>query len=220
MKKKTWPLLLLTIIALCLIASIPLWHGKSRPHPKAQVSRITRRNRRSPHHEAVTWGYPFKKLYEKKVHFESGQEFGHTDFLRRVKPKSYFHDGWDFGFSEVGHQPVLAVHSGVVHRVHFRNGMDLYIWVISKDGYVEIYQEGFLSDTDIYVKKGQHIKCGQKIGRLTGSHLHLGITRINKHYIDKHGDPCANWWKDNGTWLNPMQTINEHMKAEHQTTEQ
>ncbi len=103
--------------------------------------------------------------------------------------------------------PVLAVHNGIVHRVHFKPGMGLYVWVISKDGYVEIYQEGFVNDTDIYVKKGQKIKRGQKIGRLTGSHLHLGITKTNKHYINKHGDPCGNWWKNDGTWLNPMKII-------------
>lgn len=62
---------------------------------------------------------------------------------------------------------------------------------------------------DIYVKKGQKIKLGQKIGRLTGSHIHLGITKTDKDYIDKHGVPCHYYWKDNGTWLNPMKIIED-----------
>lgn len=158
------------------------------------------------------WAYPFKRLTQKQVKFKSGQKFGKTDFLRRVKPKSYFHDGYDFGFSEVGHSTVYAVHPGVVHKVKYRPGMDLYIWIISPDGYVQVYQEGFLNDTDIYVKKGQHVKLGQKIGRLTGSHIHLGITKTSKHYIDKHGDPCRNWWRNNGTWLDPMAIIDQDQK--------
>ena len=158
----------------------------------------------------VTWGYPFKKLYEKKIKFKSGQKFGETDVIRRYYPtKSYFHDGYDFGFSEIGHSTVYAVHAGTVHKVKYAPGLGLYVWVISKDGYVEIYQEGFLSITDIYVKKGQKIKLGQKIGRLTGSHVHLGITKTDKDYIDKHGVPCHYYWKDNGTWLNPMKIIED-----------
>ena len=158
----------------------------------------------------VTWGYPFKRLYEKKIKFKSGQKFGETDVIRRYYPtKSYFHDGYDFGFSEVGHSTVYAVHAGKVHQVKYAPGLGLYVWVISKDDYVEIYQEGFLSITDIYVKKGQELKLGQKIGRLTGSHIHLGITKTDKNYIDKHGVPCRNYWRNNGTWLNPMKIIED-----------
>lgn len=102
----------------------------------------------------MTWGYPFKRYMKKKIKFKSGQKFGQTDVIRRYYPtKSYFHDGYDFGFSEVGHSTVYAVHAGTVHRVKYARGLGLYVWVISDDGYVEIYQEGFLSITDIYVKK-------------------------------------------------------------------
>lgn len=213
MKKKPFLILILTIIIISILVIAPFWATHMRTsnnssHP--QTSKTTKKKEKNTYQ--ATWGYPFKRLNQKKISFKSGQKFGKTDVMRRVKPKSYFHDGYDFGFSEVGHSPVLAVHSGVVHRVHFRPGMGLYVWVISKDGFVEIYQEGFLNDYDIYVKKGQHIKLGQKIGKLTGSHIHLGITKTDKHYIDKHGDPCGNWWKDNGTWLNPMKIINSDLK--------
>lgn len=215
MKKNNRLILILTIIVICFVASIPLWHNRHNLHQQpSRISRVAKnKNKRSAKKHKVTWGYPFKKLYQKKIKFKSGQEFGETDFLRRIKPKSYFHDGYDFGFSEVGHSAVLAVHPGTVHKVKFRPGMGLYVWVISPDGYVEVYQEGFLSITDIYVKKGQKVKLGQKIGRLTGSHIHLGITKTNNHYIDKHGDPCGNWWKNNGTWLNPMKIITSNIQA-------
>ncbi|RVU71707.1 M23 family metallopeptidase [Lactobacillus xujianguonis] len=207
-------LLLITLLIICGIASYLLWHGHQNfDYEQGTVSRVHHHHHKKKKTHPVTWGYPFKRLYEKKIKFKSGQKYGQTDILRRTKPKSYFHDGYDFGFSEVGHSPVLAVHTGTVHRVHYRTGMGLYVWVISPDGYVEIYQEGFLSITDIYVKKGQKVKLGQKIGRLTGSHIHLGITKTDKDYIDKHGDPCGNWWKDNGTWLNPMKIINDNLKG-------
>lgn len=212
MQKQGKSLALVALLAIILFASIPLikndFNAAIRPLP---VKHTKKPKKKKPH--KITWGYPFKRLYQKKIKFKSGQKYGETDVLRRADKNSYFHDGYDFGFSEVGHSPVLAVHSGTVHKVKYKAGMGLYIWVISDDGYVEIYQEGFLSITDIYVKKGQHIKLGQKIGKLTGSHLHLGITKTDKHYIDKHGDPCGNWWKNNGTWLNPMKIITDDIDA-------
>ncbi|EFG56340.1 peptidoglycan DD-metalloendopeptidase family protein [Lactobacillus amylolyticus] len=212
MKKISRILLAIGIIAIVIFAAQPLWRSNSFFNPVHHTSQVKKKSITKKKKKYVpTWGYPFKRLYEKKNKFKSGQKYGETDVLRRTSPKSYFHDGYDFGFSEVGHKAVLAVHAGTVHRVHYRAGMGLYVWIISKDGYVEIYQEGFLNNYDIYVKKGQHVKLGQKIGELTGSHIHLGITKTDKHYIDKHGDPCGNWWKNNGTWLNPMKIINDDL---------
>lgn len=214
MKKTSRIFLALIILVIVLFAAVPmLEHSHLGQSSKTTEIKPKKHKTKKKKLKPATWGYPFKRMEHKKIKFESGQEFGKTDIIRRYKPKSYFHDGWDFGFSEVGHSPVYAVHAGTVHKVKYRAGMGLYVWVISPDGYVEVYQEGFLNDFDIYVKKGQKIKLGQKIGKLTGSHIHLGITRINKHYIDKHGDPCGNWWKDNGTWLNPMQIINKNLGA-------
>lgn len=212
MKKKTYLLLIIGIIVIILFGAFPLWKHKDLHLQSVKTSQVKKKPKVKKKYPPATWAYPFKRLDEKKIKFKSGQKFGKTDIMRRVRPKSYFHDGYDFGFSEVGHSPVLAVHAGKVHRIHYRPGMGLYVWIISKDGYVEVYQEGFLNDYDIYVKKGQQVKLGQKIGKLTGSHIHLGITKTNKHYIDKHGDPCGNWWKDNGTWLNPMQIITADLK--------
>lgn len=142
----------------------------------------------------------------------NAQTFGITNYMRSTTPPSYFHDGWDFGFSEVGHSNVYAIHQGTVKKVAYGNGLGWFIWVISPDNYVEVYQEGFNKKKDIYVKTGQKIKLDQKIGKLTGSHLHLGVTQTNKDYINKYGFPCKNWNVNNGTWLNPIEVIKSNLK--------
>lgn len=158
------------------------------------------------------WTYPFKANDKYGVRpMSNAQVFGMTNYMRSVNPPSYFHDGWDFGHSEVGYSPVYAIHAGTVKKVAYGSGLGWFIWVISPDKYVEVYQEGFTKKSDIYVKSGQKIKAGQKIGRLTGSHLHLGLTKTDKKYINQHGFPCNNWNVDNGTWLNPISVIQKYM---------
>ncbi|MDO4912297.1 MAG: M23 family metallopeptidase [Lactobacillus sp.] len=158
----------------------------------------------------ATWGWPFKKIKDSGPKYEDGQQFGKTGYARDHKGKpTYWHDGWDFGWGEVGkNASVLCVHSGVVHKVGWAPGIGNYIWIISKDGYVTVYQEAFINMTDIIVKKGQHVKLGQKLGVLTGNHLHLGVTRTDKPYIKKkYHAPDNNYWSDNGVWLNPVELI-------------
>lgn len=161
----------------------------------------------------LKWAYPFKANKKNCVRpMYNAQTFGITNYMRSTTPPSYFHDGWDFGFSEVGHSNVYAIHQGTVKKVAYGNGLGWFIWVISPDNYVEVYQEGFNKKKDIYVKTGQKIKLGQKIGKLTGSHLHLGVTQTNKDYINKYGFPCKNWNVNNGTWLNPIEVIKSNLK--------
>ncbi|KAA8815003.1 M23 family metallopeptidase, partial [Lactobacillus crispatus] len=118
----------------------------------------------------LKWAYPFKANKKNGVRpMYNAQTFGITNYMRSTTPPSYFHDGWDFGFSEVGHSNVYAIHQGTVKKVAYGNGLGWFIWVISPDNYVEVYQEGFNKKKDIYVKTGQKIKLGQKIGKLTGS---------------------------------------------------
>lgn len=162
----------------------------------------------------LTWGYPFAVQKKKGVRpMYNAQTFGITDYIRSYNPLSYFHDGWDFGVSEVGKKAtVKAIHPGTVKEVKYGSGLGWYVWVISDDKYVEIYQEGFNSKKDIKVKAGQKIKTGQKIGKLTGTHLHLGLTKTTHKYINKHGYPCNNWYRNVGTWINPVSTIEKHVK--------
>lgn len=101
------------------------------------------------------------------------QTFGMTDYMRSVNPPSYFHDGWLRSWL------LTCLRYCTVKKVAYDSGLGWFIWVISPDKYVEIYQEGFNNKSDIYVK------TGQKIGKLTGSHLHLGLTKTTKKYINK-----------------------------------
>lgn len=163
----------------------------------AAVDSNTTTTTTEPEKNTYKWTYPFKACDK----MSKAQTFGMTDYMRSVNPPSYFHDGWDFGHSEVGYSPVYAIHEGTVKKVAYDSGLGWFIWVISPDKYVEIYQKGFNNKSDIY------IKAGQKIGKLTGSHLHLGLTKTTKKYINKNGFPCNNWNVDNGTWLKPISTI-------------
>lgn len=162
----------------------------------------------------LTWGYPFAVQKKKGVRpMYNSQTFGITDYARSYNPLSYFHDGWDFGVSEVGKKAtVKAIHPGTVKEVKYGAGLGWYVWVISDDKYVEIYQEGFNSKKDIKVKAGQKIKTGQKIGKLTGTHLHLGLTKTTHKYINKNGYPCNNWYRNVGTWMNPVKMIEKNVK--------
>lgn len=197
------------------------WHGgfDQQIGKKAQPKEMALKKTKTLTDSQI-WGYPFSKCYMKKIKYKSGQKFGKTDVVRRVYPsKSYFHDGWDFGWSEVGKKaPVLAVHSGTVKKIAYCSGLEYFVWIVSDDGYVEIYQEGFLNPDDIVVKKGQKVKVGQKIGNMTGSHLHLGVTKTDKDYITKKEKlPFKNYWKDNDTWLNPMELITKSLKLQEET---
>jgi len=66
MKKRNKFLLFLAIIILVVVATIPLWQKKTSSHYKT-TSRVTQIRKVSKHkkHKA-TWGYPFKRLYEKR----------------------------------------------------------------------------------------------------------------------------------------------------------
>lgn len=92
-------------------------------------------------------------------------------------------------------------------KVAYDSGLGCFIWFVSPDKYVEVYQEGFTKKKDIYVK------TGQKIGKMTGSHLHLGLSKTTKDYINKHSFPCKSWNVDNGTWLNSINVIKKYYNS-------
>src|SRR5699024_5411193 len=49
----------------------------------------------------LKWAYPFKANKKNGVRpMYNAQTFGITNYMRSTTPPSYFHDGWDFGFSE------------------------------------------------------------------------------------------------------------------------
>ena len=172
----------------------------------AAVDSNTTTTTTEPEKKTYKWTYPFKACDKYCVRpMSKAQTFGMTDYMRFVNPPSYFHDGWDFGHSEVGYSPVYAIYENTVKKVAYGSGLGWFIGVISPDKYVEIYQEGFNNKSDVY------IKAGQKIGKSTGSHLHLSLTKTTKKYINKNGFPCNNWNVNNGTWLNPISTIKKYL---------
>lgn len=148
------------------------------------------------------WGWPFKTIpKDGPTRYENGQQYGHTGMIRGGG--NDFHDGYDFGSAIVGAgQSILAVHDGKVFKVANDVGW-WYVWVKSSDGYNEVYQEAFNSRGDITVNEGDEIKVGDKIGTLSGSHLHLGITKKAITSSVQSG------YSDDGTWLDPIKIIKE-----------
>lgn len=143
------------------------------------------------------WSWPFKGVtWDPGKSYEDGQQFGHTGYSRGG---GNFHDGFDFGSAKY-HGNVIAVHDGKVKFVGSKYGFWI-VWVVSSDGYNEVYQEAFGGRGDISVKEGDSVKVGQKIGRLTQSHLHLGISK------KKLSDPCEHGYTNDGTWLDPIKVI-------------
>lgn len=101
--------------------------------------------------------------------------FGH----RRGRP----HDGVDIG-AQVG-TPVLAAEEGrVIFSERFAGYGNL---IVVK--HAQNYFTAYAHNSDVYVKKGQRVKRGQKIslvgmtGRTTGPHLHFEM-RIKMEAID------------------------------------
>lgn len=152
-----------------------------------------------------SWRYPFNGIkVDPEKNYEDGQQFGKSAGSS-FRTNSY-HDGWDFGSAKYSGN-IYAVHGGKVKFIGIPSGVDfLAVWVVSDDGYNVIYQEFTNSKSDIFVKEGQTIKAGTKIGRLTTQHLHLGISK------KKLSSPVQDAFSDNGTWLNPIKIIKEGMK--------
>lgn len=144
------------------------------------------------------WGWPFPNIPASgPAVLVNGQQYGHTGWFGRGGQD--FHDGFDFDASRYNGN-CLAVHPGTVHKI----GADLgwwYVWVQSPDGYNEVYQEGFSSRSDIYVGEGQQVNVGTPIGRVTGTHTHLGISNKPITVAYQHG------FQDDGTWMNPIDVI-------------
>ena len=80
--------LLAALIAILAFASIPLWQNNLnslRPQTHTVKKKKTAKKKKVVH---VTWGYPFKKLYEKKIKFKRAANSGsfhnfESNFIRR-----------------------------------------------------------------------------------------------------------------------------------------
>lgn len=150
---------------------------------------------------ANDWGWPFSGGYKG---YEEGQQFGMTTFDRTGKG-DYFHDGFDFGSARYPGSNIAAIHAGtVVYAGWAPAGYGaLGTVVVTKDsnGYYVVYQEFGTSPSNINVSVGQSVTLGQVIGTRNTDHLHLGITK--KEWLSAQSSA----FKDDGTWLNPINII-------------
>lgn len=155
------------------------------------------------------WQWPFDGVKDPPQSLDGGQ-FGDSAASSSVRGHS-FHDGfdWSFGLNGVhSGSTVKAVHDGTVTKVGYAAGLDTYVWVHSDDGYNEVYQETF-SPSDVKVKQGDHVNAGDTIGtaHLNG-HMHLGITKESDF-----GKAESKAFTNDGTWLDPVKTIEDGMKS-------
>lgn len=155
------------------------------------------------------WQWPFDGVNDPPQYGDGGQ-FGTSAASAAYRNGHTFHDGFDWSFGMNGvhsGSTVKAVHDGTVKTVGYAAGLDEYVWVTSDDGYNEVYQETF-DKSDIKVKEGDHVNAGDEIGtaHLNG-HMHLGITKESDFAKAE-----SKAFTDDGTWLDPIKTIEEGMK--------
>ncbi len=143
-----------------------------------------------------TWGWPFRGMNGAPTSWENGQQFGHTGWVRPGSGGSDFHDGFDFGSAHYSGD-ILCIHGGKVTSVGYQAGF-MVVTVKSSDGLTTVYQE---FGNSVSVRVGQNVKTGDVIGRLTTSHLHLGITTKD------FGTAFAHSFDEGGGWLDPIKTI-------------
>lgn len=161
-----------------------------------------------------SWAWPFKSIPQgSKPEYGDGGQFGNSAGSMSVRGHE-FHDGFDFSNglngTNVGSE-VLAVHDGKVKKIGTLENW-WYVWVVSDDGYNEVYQEAFMSKSDINVNEGDTVKIGDKIGKVSGTHLHLGISKKLTDNAFKSA------FSDDGTWEDPVKVISEGENSENTIT--
>lgn len=138
-----------------------------------------------------SFGYPFACISGSYQPLDGGQ-FGHTSLPRGGGD---FHDGVDFSIGTSGitsGMDVLAVHSGTVKQINATGYDD--VWIVG-GGYGILEQEF----GNVTVKAGDKVQKGDKIGTLTGSHCHVGVTKQTDQMKAE-----ASAYIDDGTWIDPL----------------
>ncbi len=113
--------------------------------------------------------------------------------IHPISKKRKFHYGVDL-ISQVGNKNLFAVGTGYVQKVvnnqsKSKSGFGNYIWIRYPDYNLSLI---YAHCSKILLKKGDKVKKGDivaiegKTGGATGTHLHLGMTKIGSN-----------------TWLNP-----------------
>ena len=156
-----------------------------------------------------SWIWPFKSVPKSGPSLDTAQKFGNDGGFRT----NSFHDGVDFGDATYNGD-IHAVHGGKISKIvkPGEYGVSFYlVWETTDDGYGIAYQE-FGNMDDIFVKEGDTVKTGDKIGvsRPGGqeySHLHLGISKEKDL-----GKALGKSFTDDGTWLNPVDVIKKGLE--------
>lgn len=158
----------------------------------------------TPKPSSKTW--PFDKAFSGT--FEDGQQFGKTSFNRGGSPDSFFHDGFDFGSAIYGSgSTIKSISDGkVIYAGLYGHGLGTVIVVDAGDGHQIMYQEFSENTADILVKLGDTVTAGTAIGKLSGTHLHVGVTSQNWE------SSLAFAFNPSGPWIDPIKYIQSDLK--------
>jgi murein DD-endopeptidase MepM/ murein hydrolase activator NlpD len=123
-----------------------------------------------------------------------------SDFRWRKRPKGLrygdpkrkwsFHTGVDMGAKKG--TPILAADSGTVIRARWMGSCGYGVIIKHRPTIYRRLTTIYCHMSRILVREKQHVKRGQRIGRIgstgnsTGPHLHFGININGKHYNPKH----------------------------------
>lgn len=147
---------------------------------------------------AGKWVFPVKK------HLGLSDPWGYREWRKNARNPTGFHDGIDIGNNaQIYEHKIYACHSGTVVYSAYMMAELMWVIIIKTGKYYVWYQEFTSTANNVAVKVGDKVKAKQYLGYVTGTHVHVGITKqkdINQ--------ALASAFTNNGTWLNPMKFFN------------
>jgi murein DD-endopeptidase MepM/ murein hydrolase activator NlpD len=171
-------------------SSGPPTGGAAALDPRAEHRKRKQKHRSKHHSPWAGWVFPVRGWHS---FGNAGSRFG--------APRSgHTHQGQDVTAAEG--TPLVSVHSGTVRFVDYQSAAGYYVVVHDSAGRYEFAYMHLKRGTTA-VEAGQHVKAGQRIGRVghtgdaTGPHLHfeawVGAWQTGGHPIDplpllKHWD--------------------------------
>lgn len=125
--------------------------------------------------------------------------WGYRAWRKSARNPTGFHDGMDIGnAAQIPEHKIYACHSGTVVYSAYMMAELMWVIIIKTGKYYIWYQEFTSTANNVAVKVGDKVKAKQYLGYVTGTHVHVGITKqkdINQ--------ALASAFTNNGTWLNP-----------------
>ncbi|MEA2368923.1 MAG: peptidoglycan LD-endopeptidase LytH [Thermoleophilaceae bacterium] len=140
----------------------------ARERAQRRAERKRRERERKRHRAASSWVFPVRGWHS---FGGAGSRFG--------APRSgHIHQGQDVTAAEGTR--LVAVHSGTVRFVDYQSAAGVYVVIHDSGGKYE-FAFMHLQHGSVAVRPGQHVKAGQRIGRVghtgdaTGPHLHFEV---------------------------------------------